>query len=137
MQVLTDDGEVDNLSEHFQSLVADAARRVDLPEPKLVVVRSQYRTLFEPLLEFLEQVASTEPERQIAVVIPELVERRWYQFLLHRQSASVLKALLVLRGSPELVVVSVPWYLRDWRPERTWLSRFRWPTRKLGHSRRA
>jgi hypothetical protein len=51
------------------------------------------------------------PSRQIAVIIPELVERRWYHHLLHNQRASVLKALLLLRGDQRVVVINVPWYL--------------------------
>jgi len=57
------------------------------------------------------------PDRLIAVIVPELVERRWYHYLLHNHAASVLKALL-------LFVINTPWYLEDWRPERQRLLRW-------------
>jgi hypothetical protein len=93
--------------------------------PELVVQRSQYRELFGPLLEFVRKLEQENPERQVAVIVPELVERRWYQYLLHRNSASLLKALLTLRGGPQIVIVSAPWYLADWLPERRRLFDFR------------
>ena len=54
--------------------------------------------------------------RPIAVVIPELVEGRWYHYLLHNQTAAVLKAYLYFSGRERITVVNVPWYLKD--PER-------------------
>ena len=50
------------------------------------------------------------PDRQIAVMIPELVERRWYYYFLHNQRAAVLKTLLYVRGSERIIVINVPWY---------------------------
>jgi hypothetical protein len=47
----------------------------------------------------------------VAVVIPELIERRWYNYLLHNQRAAVLKAMLYFLGNKNIVVVNVPWYL--------------------------
>src|SRR5437660_5427101 len=45
------------------------------------------------------------------LLIPELVERHWYHNLLHNKRASVLKALLLLKGNQRIVVINVPWYL--------------------------
>ena len=83
-----------------------------------MVLRSEYRQLFAPLLSFITELTEQHPDRQVAVIIPELVERRWYQYLLHNQTASVLKALLLFRGGPQIVVVNLPWYLQEWVPER-------------------
>ena len=47
------------------------------------------------------------------MVIPELVEARWYQYLLHNQRVTVLKAALLLHGGSRVVVVNVPWYLEE------------------------
>ena len=93
--------------------------------PKLLVLHSAYRELLEPLLAYLKQLALAEPARPVVVVIPELVERRWYQYFLHGQTASLLKTLLLLRGIPQLVIVTTPWYLKDWLPERNRLFRRR------------
>jgi hypothetical protein len=53
------------------------------------------------------------PNRMISVSVPELVERRWYYFLLHNQRAGALKVMLDLKGSGRIVVINVPWYLRS------------------------
>jgi hypothetical protein len=49
----------------------------------------------------------------VAVVVPELVDRRWYEFLLRSHRATMLKGLLLLRGGPRVIVINTPWYLRD------------------------
>lgn len=67
--------------------------------------------MFRPILEYVLEVEKDHPNRQIAVVLPELVERRWYHYFLHNQRASVLKTLLLVRGSQRIVVINVPWYL--------------------------
>lgn len=36
-----------------------------------------------------------------------------------------LKSLLTLKGGPQIVIVSAPWYLADWMPERRRLFDFR------------
>ena len=65
----------------------------------------------------------------------ELVEPRWYHHLLHNHTAAVLKALLLLRGNPQIVIVSIPWYLRDWLPERRLAARWRkWRRLGAGHA---
>jgi amino acid transporter len=122
-QVLTEDGDVDDLENRWQELVGEPTRLLGIVCPKLVVLHSAYRELVEPLLGYLKQLARAEPDRPIVVVIPELVERRWYQYFLHGQTASLLKTVLLLRGMPQLVIVSTPWYLKDWLPERARLFR--------------
>ncbi|HEX3776467.1 MAG TPA: APC family permease [Polyangiaceae bacterium] len=123
VQVILGDREVEDLSERWCSLVEEPLRAQQRRVPRLVVLRSAYRQVFEPLFDFVNRLVESEPERQVAVVIPELVERRWYQYFLHGQSASLLKAQLLRRGMPGLVIVSAPWYLRDWLPERRRLLR--------------
>jgi hypothetical protein len=47
------------------------------------------------------------PDRVIAVIVPELVEPRWYHHLLHGHTASLIKALLLFRGGPQTVIVTM------------------------------
>jgi hypothetical protein len=82
------------------------------PPPELVVLRSPYRLVITPLLEYVVQLERKHPNRTISVLVPELVERRWYYYLLHNQRATALKVLLYLDGSGGIVVINVPWYLR-------------------------
>jgi len=84
---------------------------VGLPAPELVVMPSPYRWVLRPIIEYVLQAERDHPGRVIAVVVPELVERRWYHYMLHNQRAEVLKALLVARGSQGITVINVPWYL--------------------------
>ena len=130
VQVLTGDREVDDLTPRWSELVEQPARRLGLPVPMLVVKRSVYRSVFAPLLEAVDDIAARHAGRIVAVVVPELVEARWYHYLLHGQTAALLRHHLRAHERPELVIISTPWYLRDWVPARDWLARF---ARRLGH----
>ena len=81
--------------------------------PRLIALASPYRRLITPLIELVRDLEKEHPGRQIAIVIPELVENRWWQHLLHNQRASQLKAALLLHGDPQLIVINVPWYLGE------------------------
>jgi hypothetical protein len=131
VQVLTGDREVDDLQGRWRELAEAPALAQGLKAPKLVVLRSDYRQLFAPLLKYVSELAEQHADRQVAVVIAELVEPRWYHYLLHNHTASLLRALLIFRGGPQIVVISAPWYLQDWVPEHRRLGmRFRGFRRK-------
>jgi amino acid transporter len=125
VQVLTQDRDVDDLTCRWQELVVEPARAQGMNPPTLVALRSEYRQLFAPLLGLVTDLAHQHPDRQIAVIVPELIELRWYHYLLHNHTASIIKTLLLFRGGPQIVIVSTPWYLRDWMPERRRMVRFR------------
>jgi len=95
----------------WDKYVNEPAREVGLPEPKLVTLKSQYRQIVGPILDYILDVQKKNPVRQIAVLLPELVERRWYQYFLHNQRPAMFKALLYVRGNQNTVVINVPWYL--------------------------
>ena len=82
-----------------------------MPVPTLVPLTSPYRHVFNPLLNYILETKRQNPGRQIAVLIPELVARRWYHNFLHNKRAAMLKALLLVRGDEDIVVINVPWYL--------------------------
>jgi hypothetical protein len=75
-----------------------------------VVCRSPYRSLVEPLLDYLEEIDSEHPDGFVTVVLPEFVPSRWWHHLLHNQRALLIKAALLFK--PNTVVVSVPYHLR-------------------------
>ena len=52
-------------------------------------------------------------DRTIAVVVPELVEPRWYYYFLYNQRGELLAAQLLLNVDRRIVIINVPWYLRD------------------------
>jgi amino acid transporter len=91
----------------------EPAKAAGLPVPKLIVVFSPYRQLYAPLLKTIQDLQRAYPERDIAVIVPELVESRWYHFFLHNQTAAVIKAYLLFSGLRNVVVINVPWYLSE------------------------
>ena len=77
---------------------------------QLVVLESPYRSLMEPLLEYIEQVSAERPDGYITVVLPEFVPARWWHHLFHNQRALLIKGALLFK--PNTVVTSVPFHLR-------------------------
>src|SRR5712691_2853165 len=76
---------------------------------RLVVLPSPYRSLMEPLLEYIEQVGKERPNDYVTVILPEFVPAQWWQHLLHNQRALLIKGALLFR--PNTVVTSVPFHL--------------------------
>ncbi len=86
------------------------------PDVPLVVIPSPYRSLVGPLLEYLDATDAAHNDGQRAVVVlPEFVTTKWWQNLLHNQTAILIKAALLYgrrRGGGERLVVDVPYHLR-------------------------
>jgi amino acid transporter len=76
----------------------------------LVVLDSPYRSLMEPLLEYIEQVTAERPNDFLTIVLPEFVPARWWHHIFHNQRALLIKGSLLFR--PNVVVTSVPFHLR-------------------------
>jgi hypothetical protein len=76
---------------------------------RLVILESPYRSLMEPLLEYIEQVDAEAPDDYVTIVLPEFVPARWWHHLLHNQRALLIKAALLFK--PNTVVTSVPFHL--------------------------
>lgn len=75
---------------------------------RLVILESPYRLLLEPLLSYVEHLASVrQPNETITIVVPQFVPKVWWHNLLHTQTAVLLRlALLFRRG---VVVTDVPY----------------------------
>ena len=80
--------------------------------PNLVTLTSPYRLVLKPILDYVLETERRHPGRQIAIIVPELVERHWYHYPLHNQRAELLKAFLLLNCSRNVVLINVPWYIR-------------------------
>lgn len=76
----------------------------------LEIIESPYRSLVRPLLNYIDAIDKQRGDHTLVVVLPEFVATRWWQQLLHNQSALRLKAALLFR--PGTVVVNVPYHLR-------------------------
>jgi amino acid transporter len=75
----------------------------------LVVLRSPYRSVVGALLEYLDNLQAQAPDRLVTIIIPEFVPARWWQHLLHNQTALLIKGALLFRRG--VVVIDVPYHL--------------------------
>jgi amino acid transporter len=98
------------LEDGWNRLVRDPATRANLPAPKLIIVYSPFRRLYQPLIEVVTDLRKAHPDRDIAVIIPELIGTKWYHYILHNQTAAVMVAYLRLSGFRRVIVINVPWY---------------------------
>jgi amino acid transporter len=99
----------------------DEWERHQIPVP-LKVLASPYRQITRPILDYVRSIRSGNPRDVVTVYLPEYVLGKWWEQVLHNQSALRLKARLLF--TPGVMVVSVPWQLassqgaeRDWIDE--------------------
>jgi amino acid transporter len=76
----------------------------------LVVLTSPYRSLLGPLLEYLDHLTARDGRHMVTMVIPEFIPRRWWQHLLHNQTALLIKGALLFRRN--VIVTDVPYHLK-------------------------
>lgn len=107
-------------TENSELLRDDWKRYVEQPfrasgkePPKLHVLPSPYRFVIIPLVQFVLDLSAKHRARSIIVVIPELVEDRWYEYFLHNQRGRLLEWVLLARGNERIFTVSAPWYVGD------------------------
>jgi amino acid transporter len=101
----------EQLKKEWQGYVEQPVQELGLAAPRLVILENPYRYVSSPIVDYVLELQKKDPERQLAVLIPELVERHWYYSVLHNQRGAVLKTLLYLKGSQRIAVVNVPWYI--------------------------
>ncbi|MDQ1470453.1 MAG: hypothetical protein QOJ99_1933, partial [Bryobacterales bacterium] len=100
------------LKEIWKEKVERPVRATRSVVPSLRVVDSPYRWLYQPIVEFVKKTREEKPDRLIAVIIPELIERHWYTYLLHPRRGARLRHLLYEEGDDRTIVIDSPWYLR-------------------------
>jgi amino acid transporter len=100
-----------SLRSRWRTDVEAPAEAAGLRPPRLITLQAQYRAMYVPLLELVRRLEVSEKGRRIAIMIPEIVRQRWYQYLLHTFRTARLRSQLLKHGGPSLVVMSVPWYL--------------------------
>ena len=106
-----DSDDADAVGSVWEEMVLRPVREHNMSEPELVTVKSNYRTILSPLMDYVLKLEDENPGRKIAVLLPELVVRHWWENLLHNQRVQLLKLLLLLKGNQRIVVVNIPWYL--------------------------
>ena len=105
-------------NEHSELLQDDWEQYVEKPfqaagkqPPRLYVLPSPYRFVIIPFVQFILDLSKKHPDRSIVVVIPELVEDKWYEYFLHNQRGRMLEWVLLARGNERIFTVSAPWYI--------------------------
>jgi amino acid transporter len=104
--------------EHSELLQDDWEQYVERPfraagkePPRMHILPSPYRFVIIPIVQFVLDLSRKHPSRTIVVVIPELVEDRWYEYFLHNQRGRLLEWVLLARGNQRVFTVSAPWYV--------------------------
>ena len=77
----------------------------------LTVLKSNYRSVIQPLMEYIEEVDDRHPDDMVTVIIPEFVTKKFWHNILHNQSSLLIKAMLAFR--PNKVVTSVRYFLEE------------------------
>jgi len=82
------------------------------PRVELVVIESPYRSVFDPLVNYIKEVDNNKNEGEVVtVLVPEFVTCKWWHRFLHNQTGLLLQNLLVFET--DVVVTTVPFHLRD------------------------
>jgi amino acid transporter len=105
------DDEEGSLDEVWDKFIREPVERAHLQKPELVTIPSTYRFIINPLMDYILDLEQKNPGRKVAVLLPELVVRHWWENALHNQRVQLLKLLLLLKGNQRIVVVNIPWYL--------------------------
>ncbi len=113
VNISNDDASASKLRSVWKREVETPAHQAGRDAPRLEIINSPFRILFQPLLDFVRTTKLKNPGRLIAIVIPELVQPKWWEYLLHNYSTAVLKTLLLIEGGARVVIVSTAWYLRE------------------------
>jgi amino acid transporter len=113
VHILTQDSTICELTGVWEDLVGGPAREAGLPVPQLVLRKSTYRQFFAPFVDYVELLRDQHPDRDVVVIVPDLVVHRWYHAFLHNNRGAVLRGLLRIRGGARVVVVNTPFYVAE------------------------
>ena len=100
-----------SICDEWEHKVAEPLRQAGLEVPRLVTLTSPYRYILAPVLDFILEQEKNNKNRQIAILVPELIVTHWWENLLHNQRANLLKVILLVKGNQRTLVINIPWYL--------------------------
>jgi hypothetical protein len=101
----------DEICQDWEKDVAAPLRAAGKCVPKLEILRSPYRYVLAPVIDYVLKTERESSFHKVCVLVPELVVRHWWENLLHNRRADMLKVILLLRGNRRIVVINIPWYL--------------------------
>jgi hypothetical protein len=101
------------LRDDWERYVEEPFQEAGEKPPSLIILSSPYRLVIVPVVRYVLELSRKNPERRIVVVIPELVESRWYEYFLHNQRGRLLEWALLAQGNKRIFTLSSPTYLSD------------------------
>ena len=101
----------DTICEIWDRDIADPLKSACKCIPQLVILKSPYRYVLQPMVDYILKVERESEFHKVCVLVPELVVRHWWENLLHNRRADLLKVILLVRGNRRIVVINIPWYL--------------------------
>ncbi|MFZ0746131.1 MAG: APC family permease [Terracidiphilus sp.] len=105
--------EPDDICKDWEDKIAGPLRKAGKCVPKLEILKSPYRYVLQPVVEYILEVEKESSFHKVCVLVPELVVRHWWENLLHNRRADLLKVILLLRGNRRIIVINIPWYLEE------------------------
>ena len=111
VQVKTERDPIGDLSDNWELLIGSPARARGITEPRLVMLTPDFRQFLQPFVDYVAQLERDHPERDIVVVIPDLVLDHWYEGILHNNRGLFLRTLLRRRCSSRVYIVDTPYHL--------------------------
>jgi hypothetical protein len=103
--------EPDDICKDWEEKVAAPLRAAGKCVPKLEILRSPFRYILQPVVDYVLRVEKESSYHKICVLVPELVVSKWWQNLLHNRRADLLKVMLLMKGNRRIIVINIPWYL--------------------------
>jgi len=100
--VAYDDEQAANMREKWNARV---------PGIPLVILRSPYRTLIPPLLKYVDNLERSNKNLFVTILIPQFLVKKWWQTILHNQTAIILRTVLLHRKN--VVVSTIPYRLKN------------------------
>jgi amino acid transporter len=108
VHVVVDNERVEQLRERWEKWQKQIG---DEEETHLLIIESPYRSLFRPLLAYIDTMHVRHPDDILTVILAEFVLAHWWEYFLHNHTALRLKAALLFR--PGVAVLNLPQHLQD------------------------
>jgi amino acid transporter len=103
----------DDICRDFERDIAAPLRQAGKCVPKLEILHSPYRYVLQPMIDYVLKTERESSYHKVCVLVPELVVRHWWENLLHNRRADLLKVILLVRGNQRIIVINIPWYLKE------------------------
>jgi amino acid transporter len=102
------------LRQQWAKFVEQPAAAAKYPTPpQLVFLSAPYRRIHAPLLKLIKELEDKNPDRTVAVLIPEVIKRHWWEYLLSNQRARRIRSAVLEYGGSRVAVIRMPWHLTE------------------------